>query len=49
MALHPPSDALLAELSGLLGPRGFSRDPADLAPWLTDWRGRYTGAAAARR
>ena len=47
MALNPPSDALLADLAGLLGPRGFSRDPADLAPWLTDWRGRYTGAAAA--
>ena len=27
--------------------RGFTRDPAELAPWLTDWRGRYHGAAAA--
>jgi FAD/FMN-containing dehydrogenase len=31
----------------LLGPKGFSVDPMDLAPWLTDWRGRYTGKAAA--
>lgn len=29
-----------------LGPKGFSDDPADLAPWLTDWRGRFTGRAA---
>ena len=35
------------ELSKLLGPKGFSTDPDDLSPWLTDWRGRYTGKAAA--
>jgi FAD/FMN-containing dehydrogenase len=29
----------------LLGPRGFTRDPDIVRPWLTDWRGRYTGAA----
>ena len=34
-------------LSDMLGPKGFSTDPDDLAPWLTDWRGRYTGKAAA--
>jgi FAD/FMN-containing dehydrogenase len=45
--LKAPSDALLSELESLLGPRGFSRDPSDLEPWLTDWRGRYTGATAA--
>jgi FAD/FMN-containing dehydrogenase len=43
----PPSERLLAELEHLLGPRGFTRDAADMAPWLTDWRGRYTGRAAA--
>jgi FAD/FMN-containing dehydrogenase len=42
-----PSSAFLDTLSALLGPRGFTADPADLAPWLTDWRGRITGAAAA--
>ncbi|CAN5342628.1 FAD-binding oxidoreductase [soil metagenome] len=31
----------------LLGPRGVIDDPNDIAPWLTDWRGRYHGAAAA--
>ena len=31
----------------VLGPRGFTRDTELMAPWLTDWRGRYTGAACA--
>ncbi len=31
----------------LLGPAGYRDDPDDLAPWLTDWRGRYTGKASA--
>jgi FAD/FMN-containing dehydrogenase len=44
---NPPSAALLEQLSNLLGPRGFTRDSATIAPWLTDWRGRYRGAAAA--
>lgn len=34
-------DAALA----LLGPRGFTRDPELMEPWLTDWRGRYCGQA----
>ena len=42
-----PSQALLDKLAALLGPKGFTRDPAALAPWLSDWRGRYHGAAAA--
>ena len=33
--------------AALLGPRGLTRDPELLAPWLTDWRGRYTGRACA--
>lgn len=37
----------LKQLQQLLGPKGFSADPDDLAPWTTDWRGRYTGKAAA--
>lgn len=37
----------LAILRNLLGPKGFSDDPADIAPWLTDWRGRYTGRSGA--
>ncbi|CAN5194773.1 FAD-binding oxidoreductase [soil metagenome] len=31
----------------LLGPRGVIDDPDDIAPWTSDWRGRYHGAAAA--
>jgi FAD/FMN-containing dehydrogenase len=42
-----PSDTLLRDLEALLGPRGFTRAADDMAPWLTDWRGRYHGAAAA--
>ncbi len=37
----------VAKLQNLLGAKGYSDDPAMIAPWLTDWRGRYTGAAAA--
>ncbi len=37
----------LSELRELLGPKGFSDDPDVMAPWLTDWRGRYTGRSAA--
>jgi FAD/FMN-containing dehydrogenase len=40
-------DELLGKLRVLLGPKGFSTDPGDLAPHLTDWRGRYHGRAAA--
>ncbi len=40
-------DPFLAEAADLLGPRGLTRDPDLVAPWLTDWRGRYTGAARA--
>jgi FAD/FMN-containing dehydrogenase len=42
-----PSPDLLATLSDRLGSKGFTRDRADLEPWLTDWRGRWRGDAAA--
>lgn len=42
-----PAEAFLAEAAALLGPRGLTRDADLLTPWLTDWRGRYTGAALA--
>jgi len=44
---NPPSPDLLHALEQSLGPKGFSRDPAELEPWLSDWRGRYHGKAAA--
>ena len=41
-----PGD-LRARLENLLGPAAVVTDPADMAPWLTDERGRYRGRAAA--
>jgi FAD/FMN-containing dehydrogenase len=42
-----PNISALLELRNILGPKGYSDDPLVIAPWLTDWRGRYSGAAAA--
>ncbi|KPL67891.1 2-hydroxyacid dehydrogenase [Erythrobacter sp. SG61-1L] len=41
------SETFLTEAEALLGPRGLTRDPDLMEPWLTDWRGRFTGAALA--
>ncbi|MFA7604290.1 MAG: FAD-binding oxidoreductase [Novosphingobium sp.] len=41
------SDTFLAEAAALLGARGLTSDPDLMAPWLTDWRGRFTGRALA--
>ena len=38
---------LLDELESTLGPRGVSRDPNEIEPWVNDWRGRYRGATPA--
>jgi len=40
-------ETFLAEAAALLGPRGFTRDADLVRPWLTDWRGRFTGKALA--
>lgn len=37
----------LSRAQDLLGPRGLTTDPDLIQPWLTDWRGVYTGAAMA--
>lgn len=37
----------LSELKKYLGHKGFTDDPDVMAPWLTDWRGRFKGRAAA--
>ncbi len=42
-----PTDAVLTALAELLGPRGITTDPDLIEPWLTDWRGRFTGRARA--
>ncbi len=44
---RPPSASLLDSLANLLGPKGYSVDTDTMAPWLTDWRGKYHGRAAA--
>ena len=38
-------DQFLVEAADLLGERGFTRDHEIIEPWLTDWRGRFTGKA----
>lgn len=43
----PPTPALLEALAARLGPKGFTADANTMAPWLTDWRGKYHGRAAA--
>jgi FAD/FMN-containing dehydrogenase len=40
-------DAFLTAALTLLGPRGLTQDADLMTPWLTDWRGRYTGRALA--
>ena len=47
MNLNDASPALLRQLKQRLGPKGFTDDPDDMSAWLTDWRGRITGGAAA--
>jgi FAD/FMN-containing dehydrogenase len=41
------TEIFLAEATALLGPRGLTTDTDLVSPWLTDWRGRYTGKALA--
>jgi FAD/FMN-containing dehydrogenase len=36
--------AVLGRLKDALGPKGFSQDPAEIAPYLEEWRGKYQGA-----
>jgi len=42
-----PDATTLAALERRLGPKGFTREPAEMEPWLSDWRGRVHGRAAA--
>lgn len=41
------TDQLLAALRDVVGDRGVLDDPADLAPYLHEWRGLYKGACRA--
>lgn len=44
---QPDSALFLEQAQAILGPRGLTRDADLIEPWLTDWRGRYTGRALA--
>jgi FAD/FMN-containing dehydrogenase len=39
----PIGDALFDRLKAVVGPKGFSEDPTEIAPHLAEWRGRYRG------
>jgi FAD/FMN-containing dehydrogenase len=39
--------AFVERLRAIVGPAGLLTDPADTAPYLADWRGRYRGEAEA--
>jgi FAD/FMN-containing dehydrogenase len=41
------SAVFVAQLRALVGDAGLLTEPADKAPYLTDWRGRYRGEAEA--
>ena len=45
MTSNRSHDDFCVEVAELLGPRGFTRDNELVEPWLTDWRGRFRGAA----
>jgi FAD/FMN-containing dehydrogenase len=40
-------DRLIERAAPVLGQAGLITDPADIAPWLSDWRGRVHGTARA--
>jgi FAD/FMN-containing dehydrogenase len=45
--MTPAQTALLDRLSPMLDPRAIVTDPAEIAPWEIDWRGRFRGRAPA--
>lgn len=45
MTSTPKSPDLIDVLAGIVGAAQVLSEPADIAPFVTDWRGRYRGAA----
>lgn len=41
--LRKPEPATLERLKAIVGPSGFSEDPDELAPHLTEWRKLFVG------
>lgn len=44
---NSPTPVLLDALRQIVGDKGFTCAPHDMGLWLTDWRGKYHGKAAA--
>ncbi|WP_420140022.1 FAD-binding oxidoreductase, partial [Sphingomonas sp.] len=42
-----PDATILTALAEILGPKGFTTDSSAMQPWLSDWRDRVHGRAAA--
>lgn len=45
--MTPAQQSLVDEVRTRFGDRAAITDPADIQPWLTDWRGRWHGEASA--
>ncbi|MEI9928338.1 MAG: FAD-binding oxidoreductase [Sphingomonas sp.] len=45
--MTPQQQNLVETVRARFGPKAATTDPAAIAPWLDDWRGRYHGAAPA--
>ncbi len=45
--MTPAQTRMLDALASRLDAKAIVTDPADIAPWLTDWRGRFHGRAPA--
>ena len=45
--MNPGQAHLVDQLRARFGPKVALTDPGDIAPWLTDWRGRWHGASPA--
>jgi len=40
------NDDIASKLKAIVGPKGFSDDPAEIAPHLEEWRSKYKGRAS---
>ena len=45
--MSDPRQRLIVEIRSRFGERSVVTEPVDIEPWLTDWRGRWHGRAAA--
>jgi FAD/FMN-containing dehydrogenase len=45
--MNDPRQRLIDEVRGRFGAKAALTDPADIEPWLTDWRGRWHGQSQA--